>query len=124
MIRNAHTCVQVPTFRYTTKKLVHMTLLLPVLIILSAGLALGADDAPKRPEWCRPGFVCVQTSEVVADTEYHLDLREQIAKYRGSSRRFGLTIGFGLGVGGVVDDEFDVRWVPTGGCFLVWGIRF
>ena len=99
-------------------------MILVAAAILSAGLALGADDAPKRPAWCQPGYVCVPTAEIAADAEYHLDLREQIAKYMGSSRRFGLTIGFGLGVGGVVDDDFNVRYVPTGGCFLVYGIRF
>lgn len=116
MIRNAHTYQQVSTLR-------HMLILL-VTAILSAGLALGADDAPKRPAWCQQGYVCVPTAEIAADAEYHLDLREQIAKYRGSSRRFGLTIGFGLGVGGVVDKDFGVQYVPTGGLFLVYGIRF
>lgn len=114
MIRNVGRYLQVPTVLLAT-------------VILSLGLALGANDAPKKPDICNqlpPGWRCVTVKELVADTEYHLDLREQVARYRTSSRRFGLTIGFGLGVGGVVDDDFQVRWVPTGGAMIVWGIRF
>jgi hypothetical protein len=90
---------------------------------LAASISLAAD-APTRPEWCKPGWECVPTKEMVADSEYHLDLRSQVAQYRSRASRFGLTIGFGLGVGGVVDDDFNVRWVPTGGCFITWGLRF
>lgn len=98
--------------------------LLPVATaILSAGPLFGADDAPKRPEWCRPGYICLTRAEVVADAEYHLDLREQAARYRASSRRFGLTIGPSVGIYGVVDDDYDVRWVPAAGFSLTWGWR-
>lgn len=96
-----------------------------VFVLSVAGnIAFATENATERPDWCRQGYSCIKTSELVVDSEFHLDLREQVIKYKSRARRFGLTIGFGLGVGGVVDDDFDVHWTPTAGCFLVYGIRF
>lgn len=101
-----------------------MKRLLFVASILALAWPVIAADVSERPTWCRDGFQCLKTSEIVADVEHHIDLREQVAKYRARGSRFGFTLGFGLGVGAVVDERFDVRWVPTGGAFLVYGIRF
>jgi hypothetical protein len=71
---------------------------------------------------CAPakGWRCISVVELAADTEYHFSLQEKAAR----AKRFGLTVGIGGGVGGVVDEDFDVRWVPTGGLMVVYGIRF
>jgi hypothetical protein len=104
-------------------------ILVAALVILSPALpsATLAGDVETRPAICSQlpkGWNCVATKELVEDTDLHLDLRSQVQQYKSRASRFGLTIGFGLGVGGVVDDSFDVRWVPTGGAFIVYGIRF
>lgn len=85
--------------------------------------AVAASPSP-RPAWCQKGWACVPTEEIAADAEYHLDLREQINTYRARAKRFGWTVGPGIGAAGVVDENLDVHWVPTAGFFLIFGWRF
>lgn len=108
MWRMAYRCLQVSALV--------ATLLLPSAVL--------ADDAPKRPEWCKPGYVCLQTTEIVADAEYHLDLREQVAKYRARSSRFGFSAGIGIGLGATVDENFHTQYAPVLGAFVIYGIRW
>ena len=97
--------------------------------ILSAGALATAADAPKasqesRPPWCKAGYICITREEIADDAAYHIELREQVQQYRQRAQRFGLTVGVGFGVGGVISSEYDVSWTPVGGAFVVWGLRF
>lgn len=93
-----------------------------ILIGTFCGASLAADLA--RPAWCQKGWECIPTKEIAADTEYHLNLQEKLLAYSARARRFGWTVGPGIGVAGVVDSDLTVHWVPTAGFFLVFGLRF
>lgn len=83
-----------------------------------------ASPPPERPEWCKPGYECITRGELADATIRLIDLKTELALARAKARRFGLTVGVGMGVGGVVDDSFEVKTVPTGGVFIVYGWRF
>lgn len=94
--------------------------------VLSVAIStIGAtENSAKRPDWCKPGFECIPTAEIVKDAEFHYDLQEQVLRYKRRAQRFGLTVGPGVGVGSVITSEYDVHWVGTTGMFIVWGLRF
>jgi len=96
-----------------------------VLGILLLVATAFADDAPvKRPLWCQPGWECLPTAELANAAIMTLNLRIELAKAQAKNRHFGWTIGPGFGVGGVVDKDFHVQYVPTGGVYAVFGWRF
>lgn len=98
--------------------------LLPVMLSLLSWPPMWAvDSSSKRPAWCQSGWECLPRAEIAADTEFHLDLQEQIIKYRTRARRVGWTFGPGIGVAGVVDADLDVHYVPAVGIFLTYGWR-
>jgi hypothetical protein len=111
----------------TMRNIKNLIVTISAFVLFAASSTISATEASEkkqRPEWCRPHFECVETSEIVVDSEYHIELREQVLRYKRRAQRFGLTVGFGLGVGGVVNENYDVHWVPAGGPMIVWGLRF
>ncbi len=81
--------------------------------------------ASERPADCPPQYAACLTrveTERIAIQQVELERLRVLRKI--STRRFGWSLGPGLGVGIVVDEDFNTEWVPTAGGFLVWGLRF
>ena len=96
-----------------------------VFVLLLALLpGIGAAAEPDRPAWCLPGYECVKTSEMTANTVLLIDLREKLREAKAVGRRWGWSVGPGIGVSGVVDRNYDVSYIPGGGFYVVWGLRF
>lgn len=96
-----------------------------VALGLAAALSLvsvAAAVASERPSDCPPRFAsCLDRAEAEAVARQQVEL-DYLRKLRG--KRLGATLGPGIGISGVVTDDYEVHWVPSGGVYLVWGIRF
>src|SRR2546426_10492245 len=90
-----------------------------VSFTLSRAAESSAPVASTRPDWCRPGYVCITREDLAKDTMYHYDLQDQVAKYRSRANLLGWTVGPGLGIAGIVDRNYQVSYIPTGGIFVV-----
>ena len=100
---------------------------LVVSLALSSGVFAGECVCPDEPEGCTlPSkyAVCLKRAEAKRVALQQVELEELRALRRIGARRFGFTFGPGLGVSGIVTDEFDVKWVPAGGAYIVWGFHF
>ena len=96
-------------------------LVLVMFLLAPVGIVAAASG---RPSWCQPGWECVPTQEMMEDTIYHIDLREKIAKAEARGGRFGFSLGCGLGVAGVVADDWSAQAAPAGFCGVMYGVRF
>lgn len=95
-----------------------------ILLLLSVNLVAAADLKPARPDWCQPGWVCVERKEMAADARYKIDLEERItlAEARLKARRlFGWHATCGFGIAATATADFDVKAVPAGYCGVGWG---
>jgi len=93
------------------------TLSLLMLGMLSTGLMFPQGHSATSVD-PKPEQVCFSVDELAEIRRSQIDLREEIAKLKAKSlRRFGWTIGPGVGVG--IDGESDAGYV-----YLNWGWRF
>lgn len=83
--------------------------------------ASGDSSPADRPSWCHAGWECLPTSEIADTGRQIADLKEQVIRARG--KRLGWTIGPTIGIGAVVTDRFDVKYVPMVGLGLTFGWR-
>lgn len=99
-----------------------------VLLALSniAGAATQSDllDLQPNPEWCRPGYRCLQLKDYASMTLMYVKTQDERDALRlrvkaGRSLRMHLTCG--LGVAGVIDTDYNAKLLPAGYCGLGWG---
>ena len=97
-------------------------------IILSAATAAIAGDATTkpapRPDWCKPGWSCIETKELARDALFKINLEERVAIAEArlkARRRLGWHIVAGFGVAAVATADFDVKAVPAGFAGVGWG---
>jgi hypothetical protein len=93
-----------------------------ILLVGASGIAAAAE--PKNPDWCKPGWICVTAQELAERTANVWDLRAEMARLKAKSRRFGWTVGCGLGVAGAIDEDFRARAIPAANCSVIYGLRF
>ena len=102
-----------------------------VIFAASLGAATAAPTASSErgPSGCPPGvdprrFVCFSIDEE-ADRQVKIALLERDLKLaRVKGKRVGCVAGAGLGVAGVVDEEFNLRAVPGVTVGVTCGWRF
>ena len=82
-----------------------------------------AAPTPDPVKDCPIGLVCFTVSEA-AKIDRKLIQYERDLTLGRKQRRFGMTLGGGCGLGGMLDENYDTRIVPNCGAYLVWGIRF
>jgi len=63
------------------------------------------------------------------DTIYKIELRRDLVLAKNKTRRFGGTVGCGLGVAWVpvtnpVTNQLSTEFAPGGLCGVLWGVRF
>lgn len=127
------TCVcQVP--RPTRKKKVTRLRFVAIpLIILGAGVstAVGAGASSsqgttvaERPDWCKPHWECVTTTELAEETIEKIKLEQIVLELRGKQRRFGCVVGGGVGISAVVDIDYNVHYPIAPNLGVSCGLRF
>ena len=92
------------------------------LCLMSAPV-LAADVEPQPPN-CPEGYVCLTLSELAERTAFIWQLQAERTLLRARARRFGFTVGCGVGVAGVVDEDFQTRTAPALACGAFYGFRF
>ena len=96
-------------------------------ILLPAGVAIAGDAPTKpapRPDWCKPGWSCIETKELARDALFKINLEERVAIAEArlkARRRLGWHIVAGFGVAAVATADFDVKAVPAGFAGVGWG---
>lgn len=99
------------------------------MVALCVAIAIPAvshAEETARPDWCKKGWQCIPSAELVEDTLYKIDLREQLAIAQAKNRRTGWDIGCGVGIALVVDGSYNVNAPPAGFCgvtFAFWRFR-
>lgn len=87
--------------------------------ILGLLLMLAGTDRTlaARPEWCQPGYVCLETKVAEQRERKIIDLTKAVAEAKAKRlRRFGWTLGLGV----VVQPDGEA----SGGAAVTFGFRF
>ncbi len=109
----------------TTRKRTAVSCMAILFVWLALAVASHAEETA-RPDWCRKGWVCVTVEEMSEDTIYKINLREQLAILKAKNSRFGWSVGCGVGIAAVIDEDYDVSAPPAGFCgvtFDFWRFR-
>lgn len=83
-----------------------------LVFALATAVAPAATD---RPDWCRPGFECLSTREIVTATEHLITLEETIGLLRAKAKvhRLAWHVGCGPGATLVVDNDWNTKVLPA-----------
>lgn len=106
------------------RRIAALCMVILLYVIVSSAASLAAET--ERPDWCRKGWVCVPAEEMSEDTIYKINLREELAIAKAKNSRFGWSVGCGVGIAAVVDEDYDLSAPPAGFCgvtFDFWRFR-
>ena len=94
--------------------------------VVLLAVALGAGEA-RGLSGCPPGvdpqkYVCLSLEEAAKIRIDQIDLEEENAILKARKRRFGFHFGCGVGVGAIINAEWDAKLAPVPGfCGAVYG---
>ena len=90
-------------------------------LVFACGLTLTYAE---RPDWCHPGYICLKREDAEALDIKLINLETQLVIANSKIRRWGFAVGPGVGVSGIVTDDWNVKWVPSAGGYMLWGFYF
>jgi len=100
-----------------------VTLLLAPSLTANAATSNGFKPKP-NPEWCQPGYRCLQIDDYAHMTTIKINLEEEVAKLKAGNRHFGFGCAIGPGLGLVVDENLKAHLVPNVGATCGLAVKF
>ena len=91
--------------------------------ILSAAAPCIAQDVPQPPD-CPEGYICLTLNELAERTAFIWQLQAERTLLKARARRFGFTVGCGVGVAGVINEAYETQTAPAMFCGGMYGWRF